>query len=276
MSPQTFIDVINQILPEPHASLLAGMIFGVKATMPKDFYQALITTGTLHIIALSGTNITILINVLGKVFIVFGRRISLILTAFSIAGFVLFVGPSASVIRASIMGVITILSLYVGRANIGVLSLLVAGIVMLTVKPEWVWDAGFQLSFLATLGIIVFGGDVNRKVESGKWKMGVKEITAKIWSVVAIDLRTTLAAQVFTLPVMVVTFHQLSIVAPLTNILVGWTVQLIMIVGIIATILGFIWLPLGMIASIFVYPMLEYFIVVVEWTAKLPWAAISI
>lgn len=94
-----FSQKTNKLLPEPQASLLNGILWGSKETMPGDFYEALRRTGTLHIIALSGMNITILVALIGKLTLFWGRKKSILLTLLSIFIFISFVGPSASVVR---------------------------------------------------------------------------------------------------------------------------------------------------------------------------------
>ncbi|MFZ5844938.1 MAG: ComEC/Rec2 family competence protein, partial [Patescibacteria group bacterium] len=155
---QALTSVVNQLLPEPHAGLLNGILFGTKAMLSKELYQALVTTGTLHIVALSGMNITILINLVHLLFLGFiSRRLSSLLTMGVITGFVWFVGPSASVVRAAIMGGIGLLAVVFGRQTWAILSWLLAVSTMLLLNFSWLTDLSFQLSALATLGIILFG-----------------------------------------------------------------------------------------------------------------------
>ncbi len=285
ITPQTFTLLINQLLPEPHASLLAGMIFGVKTTMPRDFYQDLISTGTLHVVALSGMNITILINVMGSIFLVFGRRIASLLTIFWIVLFMFFVGPSANVVRASLMGIVSLVGIYTGRPRYGLLNLVLIGVVMITIEPKWLFDIGFQLSFLSTLGIMVLGergvlsSFIHKSLRSPKLlrsvRFGEKSWLGLLARVVGLDLRTTLSAQLFTMPVMILTFKQLSLVAPLTNVLVGWVIQPITVCGLIMVVAAWVFFPLGQIMALFLWPMLEYFIAVVAFTSALPFASLT-
>jgi len=285
ITPTTFTLLINQLLPEPHASLLAGMIFGVKTTMPRDFYQDLISTGTLHVVALSGMNITILINVMGSIFLVFGRRIASLLTILWIVLFMFFVGPSANVVRASLMGIVSLVGIYTGRPRYGLLTLLSIGVVMLTIEPKWLFDIGFQLSFLSTLGIMLLGEGgvlaafIHKSLRSTRLfsSIALKEASPVgiFLKTIQLDLRTTLSAQLFTMPVMILTFKQLSLVAPLTNVLVGWVIQPITVCGLIMVVAAWVFLPLGQIMAIFLWPMLEYFIVIVTSTANLPFAYIT-
>lgn len=304
MSPDIFAEIINQLLPEPHASLLVGMLFGVKTTMPPEFYQALRVTGTLHIIALSGMNISIIIYVIGSIFSIFGRRISSLLTIFFIIFFVWFVGPSANVVRAAIMGSLTLIGMAFGRQGVSLLSLFLTGILMLTIWPAWIFDIGFQLSFFATLGIILLGGEGTfakvAAVDEGasqkhffkkigeiglikrirQWQL-YKILNTRfhildgIFAVFWLDLRTTLAAQIFTIPIIFYHFGQLSLISPITNALVGWVVQPITVLGLVLALMSWLYLPLGQVMIIFLWPLLEYFIVMVNLTAQLPLASLT-
>ncbi len=165
----TFTSILNQLLPEPHAGLLAGILFGTKATMSRELTDALIRTGTLHIVALSGTNITILTGIINfSLLWLVGRRFASALTILLITGFIWFVGPSPSVIRAGIMGGISLLAIIFGRQTWGLLAWMLAVSTMLLLNPEWITDLSFQLSAMATLGIILFGGKAGAEVARPK------------------------------------------------------------------------------------------------------------
>ncbi len=247
----------NKLLPEPQASLLNGILWGEQKAMPKDFYEALRRTGTLHVIALSGMNISILIVLMAQTTLFLGRKKSVIISLIGIIAFIGFVGASASVVRAGIMGGLSLLAIYFGKKSWALLSLILAAGVMLIINFSWLTNIGFQLSFLATLGIILFAGE-------GKRENGL--IT---------DLRTTLAAQVFTLPVILYNFKQLSLVAPFTNVVVLWVVQPIMILGFFLSLLAAIFWPLAYPLAWIIWVPLTFFIKIVELTAKIPLAAIN-
>ena len=154
--PQNPVDkIIKNLYPEPEASLLSGILIGTKAQMPADFYQNLQKTGTMHMIALSGQNISLVISLLAYLFAPLGKRLSSILTIFCICGFIAFVGPSASVIRSGLMGGFVMLSVIFGRQYLAVLGLVISGLLMFIINPEVIFDIGFQLSFSATLGILL-------------------------------------------------------------------------------------------------------------------------
>lgn len=277
MTPDYFVSIINQHLPEPHASLLAGMIFGAKySRMPADLYAALLRTGTLHVVALSGTNVMILVRLVEKLAWPLGRRKASLWTLGTIAGFVAFVGLDPPIVRAALMGGIATLGDFAGKRQYGLLSLFFAAGVMLLVWPQWLYSLSFQLSFLATLGIILFDsartgrGKIREIGEIGV----IREIYIKAKTTFVENLRTTLAAQVLITPLLVYNFGRLSLVAPLANALAMWSVEFITIGGLALGLGGAIWWPLGRVVGMVLWVLLEYFIMVVELTSKIPYGEI--
>lgn len=262
-----FLAIINSVLPEPHASLLAGILFGTKASIPRDFYQALVTTGVLHVIALSGMNISILVTLIGKFTGGLGKRPSIVTTIGLIGIFVWFVGASPSIIRAAIMGCLALLASFFGRKNWGLLTLFLSGGVMLIFDFSLIKDLSFQLSFLATFGILL--ADKKPDFHSPKG------LLQRFIFILKENLRTTLSAQIFTVPLIALTFHRISLISPVTNILTEWVITPIMVLGFLLCIIGFIFLPLGIVLGWVVWVPLSYFITVVEWLSKVPGASIG-
>lgn len=243
--------------------------------MQAELYQALVETGTLHVVALSGTNITILIRMIEKLLLPFGRRRSGIATLAAILGFVLFVGPQPPIVRAAIMGGIATLADFLGRRQYALLSLFFASGIMLLVRPDWLFSLSFQLSFLATLGIIIFDNKGRRKNREIAGIGVIREIYIKARVMFIENLRTTLAAQVFITPLLVYNFGRLSLVAPLSNALAMWVVGPITWLGVFLGVGGMMFWPAGRIVSWLVWVFLEYFILVVELTSKVPYGEIA-
>jgi competence protein ComEC len=313
MTLLTLTGLINSLLPEPQAGLLNGILFGVKATLDVSLKNSLTNSGTLHIIALSGMNISILVSLVNLVLLRFVRRpIANMVTVASIIGFIWFVGPTPSVIRAAIMGVISLVAVSLGRQNWPILAWILAVASMLLLNPPWIGDLSFQLSVMATLGIILFGNErkaaevgilaavhPSRRLEAisntdeskmlnnttvfhpSLWEQLRMTVLAKVrlpaafTSLIADDLRVTLAAQVFTVPIIFFQFHRIALVSPLSNILIGWLIAPIMVLGFATVFAGLLWLPLGTFLSWIVWVPLTYVIWVINWTAKLPFASIS-
>ncbi len=298
--------VIAHMLPEPHAGLLAGIMFGTKATLAGSLLQAFITTGTVHIIALSGTNISIIENFVALTLLrVVSRRIASLLTVLIIVGFVWFVGPSPSIIRAAIMGTISLFAVILGKQRWPLFAWLLAVSSMIVLNPLWIGDLSFQLSALSSLGIILFsqqdalGGSfftapvgktqgkhpvftpsevegLQKSRHPASLSLRFLGYTIKAFQkTIRDDLRTTLAAQVLTIPLVIVAFGRISLISPLANILIGWTIAPVTILGYVAAFLGAIWVPAGQVVSWFAWALLEYMMVIVNLLARLQYASIG-
>lgn len=157
------VRVLGEVLPEPHASLLAGIVVGERATMPRVFHEALQNTGTLHIIAVSGTNITIVAGVMVGVLVrLFSRRKAMVFAVIGIWGYVVLAGFSASVVRAAIMGTVAFVAVILGRERDAGRALVGTAVAMLLWNPDYIVDVGWELSFAATAGI-VWGREVVKR-----------------------------------------------------------------------------------------------------------------
>jgi len=165
------------------------------------------------------------------------------------------------------MGSLSLLAVYFGRQSWSLLSLVLAAGIMLIINPSWIDNLSFQLSFLATLGIIIFGQTKYSKSQS---------FFDEVMRELKISLRITLAAQAFTLPLIFFTFRQVSLISPVTNVLIGWTIVPIMVLGFVLSISGWIYLPLARIAGWLVWVPLTYLVEVVKLTALIPFAAIKL
>jgi len=262
----TFIDVINRVFHEPHAGLLAGIVFGTKSSISTELYDALVVTGTLHIAALSGMNITILTKLFFSTFILgLPRWISSILTIGVIVVFVFFVGPSPSVVRAAIMGSITLVAPLTGRISTALITWGITIANMLLFDVTILGNISFQLSALASLGMILFSKSIPSTATGGKkFVAWVKE-----------ELTTTLSAQVFTIPLILLTFGRISLISPITNLLIGWTIPIITILGLCISMVGWIWLPLGQLLAWVTWVFLEWLIQAVIITSHIPLASIG-
>jgi competence protein ComEC len=272
------VAAVNRLLPEPQAGLLVGMIFGVKATMSPALVSALTATGTLHVVALSGTNITILTKLVGTTLLAFvSRRISSLLTVCIIIGFVWFVGPSPSVVRAAIMGGVSLVAIASGRQVWGFWAWCIAIFSMLALQMDLITNLSFQLSAGASLGLILFGDEPNH----GHHPAQVKSVHPLLFPVhsllsfLALDLRTTLAAQTFTIPIIFFAFHRVSLISPLTNMLIGWVLTPITAGGLVTAILAVTLPPLGQLAAWALWVPLTFVIGVVDLTARLPFASVG-
>ncbi|MFN4212550.1 MAG: ComEC/Rec2 family competence protein [Microgenomates group bacterium] len=271
LSPSTFTSIINSYLPEPHASLLNGILFGVSLKTTKAFYEQLKMVGLLHIVVLSGMNITFLSAVITNITGFLSRRVSFLLTILIIILFIIFVGPQAPIVRAGFMGILTSVAILSGRKNLVLYSLFLSAIFIALFWPKWLTTISFQLSYGATLGIILFG-----RVKSlspppkSQRKEKVKNFLREAWYVFWKEFKPSLAAQVFTAPIIFLYFKQISLISPLANVLVSFTIVPLMIFGFLTAILGKINFYLGFLPAWICYLFLSYIIFIVETLTKIP------
>lgn len=242
-------------LPPVSASLLMGIVFGAKESFPDTFFEALQTTGVLHVIAASGMNVTFIAAA-----ILFGlgafmrRQFALILGCFVIFFYVFLVGFEPSIIRAALMAVLAFGASLFGRQHIAAFAILVSAYIMLLYQPGFLFDLGFQLSFLATLGIIF-----------------IKPLLSTSRNFLAETISTTLAAQLGTLPILIGVFGKFGLLSLLVNALVLWMVPLMMLLGSLAAILGFVFTPLSEMLLFLCLPLLVFFEFVVSLFGSSGW-----
>lgn len=243
-------------LPEPQASLMAGIVLGSKSSFPYDFYQSLRKTGTLHVVVASGMNITLVAAVLVSLFVLFlNRRKALIFAFLGVWLYVFLAGGEAPVVRAGIMGSLAFWGVGLGREKDALRGLIFAGMLMLFINPNYLFDLGFQLSFAATAGILLVYPRIRRI-------RGIKK--AFSLPLIGDDLAVTLAAQILTLPIMIFNFDGYNPLSLLVNALVLWTIPWIMGIGALAGLAGLINKVLGQIICLPAYVLLTYFVKMVE------------
>lgn len=251
INPSFFTSVIDSYLPEPHASLLNGIIFGVNLKTTKEFYQQLKVVGLLHLVVLSGINITLLSSLVSSFTKFLSKLASTLITILVIILFVIFVGPKAPIVRAAFIGFLTHVAIITGRKNYTLYALFLSLIFILIFWPSWLKTVSLQLSYGATFGIILFGqGKSNNYI--------IK------------NFRLTLAAQIFTTPIIFFYFKQISLISPLSNLLVAETIPPLMVFGFITAIFGKINYFFGYIPSLICYGILNYIIWIIELLAKIP------
>src|SRR3989344_5175843 len=256
------IHLINSYYPEPHASLLNGMLLGKQLFVTNTFYNQLKQVGLIHIVVLSGMNITMLSAIILNTLVHFiNRKWALLCTIVIIILFVLFVGAEPPIIRAALMGIISLAAVLYGRKAMALYSLFLSGIIMLIINFEWLQSISFQLSFSATLGIVLFGSMEKKEKAVILSRNGSDD--RRIQTYFLEELRISLAAQVFTVPLIFWYFRQISIVSPLANILVAWLIAPIMILGMIEVAVGMVNGHAGFVVSWLVYPLLEFIVWVV-------------
>lgn len=269
---------INRLIPDPQAALLAGILLGNDNGMPPQLDDDFRTTGMTHIIAISGFNVAILIMVLVAVAQpLFGRRGAVIFAVVGTALYTLLVGADASVVRAAIMGSVYLLtSRWLGRPTFSVASLLLAGVVMTLIRPFTLWDVGFQLSFAATLSLMLYAEPMTAWARRQLLLWLDRGVVEKIMGLLSEAVIITLAAQFLTLPLMVGHFGQLSLISLAANALILPAQPGVMIWGGLATLLGMVAPFLGQLFAWIAWLFLSYTIWWVRVLAAVPGAAVPL
>lgn len=258
-----FLRQLSQILPEPQNAFLGGLLVGNKRSIPQTLIDNFNRTGTSHIIAISGFNITIIMWAIDSLLSRFGRRVSFLVNFLVIGCFVVLTGGSASVIRAAVMGIMVLVAKNLGRQFRPTNALVATAVVMIALNPKiLLFDVGFQLSFLALAGLIFLSPSLTRAL------VAVPKIIREA-------LVATIAAQIFAFPILLFNFGQLSLVAPLANVLVLPVIPWTMLFGFLAGSLGFVATTLAAICSWPAWWLLSYILTVINWCAHLPYASIQ-
>ncbi len=265
-SVYTFTSVIYQYISDPYASLFNGMVLGVD--LPKDLpiYDYFKKTGLLHLVVLSGSNINFLVTFVTRICGFIGTRYAALVALITITCFIMFVGPEPPVVRAGLMSASTLIAVLYHRKSIALVSLLMTAVVIGIAKFEWLTSVSFQLSFGASLGIILWSGS-----SSPAPKNRVHAFFHGMWE----ELKTTLSAQLVTTPLIFFYFKEVSLVAPLSNILVGFAAGPIMMLGLVAIILGKINFYLGFLPAYGAGVFLLYIGTVTKFLADLPYVFMS-
>ncbi|MCA9352750.1 ComEC/Rec2 family competence protein [Patescibacteria group bacterium] len=263
---RAFLDRIYHFIPEPESGFLAGILFGEKSALGDDWEEKFRIVGLMHIVVLSGYNVSLVIHILTKIFHFLPRSIRSLLAVLSIAGFALLVGAGPTVIRASIMAVFIVLADVIGaRYNI-IRALFVAGVLMVVWNPMVLYfDISFQLSFLATYGLIM----LSPKVE--QWFRFLPRFFTIRESATA-----TVSAQIMVLPLILYKIGDLSIISPLVNVLVLFMVPFSMLIGFITSLCGMLAPSIATIFAFITVYALKYQLWIVDVFATLPFSHITV
>ena len=253
---------LDQALPAPHAAVLLGVVLGVRQGIPPGLQNALIATGLIHLLVLSGLKVAVFARIVqGALQPLLGRLAAW--PALALIGvYALVGGATPAATRACAMGGLAIAASRIGRPTHVWTSLAITAAAMLAWHPELAWDVGFQLSFAGTASIILLTPAIERRLK-------------RVPAVLREPFAVTCAAQVGTLPMMATDFHVLSPVAPFANALVLPILPVLVGAGLLLGPLSL--LPeLARLAALPTAGLLAYLEQVSYWLARLPAAAISV
>lgn len=259
---QRLLAAVSSRVSEPGGSFLQGILLGDRSGIPDSLAESFRRTGTSHVLALSGYNISI---ILGMVVAVLGRKPLMVALAILTVGlFVLLVGPSPPVLRAALMGSLLILAQTLGRPALAVRICLITAAMILVLTP-WAlrYDVGWQLSFLATLGILWMAGPLADRMR-------------RLPGVLREPLAVTVAAGLFTAPIIALTFGTTSLISPLTNLLVVPLIPWLMLGGTLTAATALLVPPLSLMVAVPTDWLTRLTLTIVESSAKVSLASVSL
>ena len=260
-----FMERIERLIAEPQVGLGQGLLLGVKRAMSDETLAAFRTTGIIHIVVLSGYNVMLVVAFVRYIFGIFlPLRLQLVASFLAIVGFAITVGLTATVVRASIMASLLLLAQYLGRTYEALRGLFVAGAVMIAFNPYLlVYDIGFQLSFMATWGLILVAPHL--EVLFATSPLGVKGRSYVI---------ATIATQIAVTPLLLYHVGEFSTVSPLVNLLILPLVPVAMLFTFATGMVSLLSETLAQVFAVGAYLSLWYILAIAEGFADVPYAAV--
>lgn len=253
---------INSSFPEPHGKLLAGMVLGTREEFSEEFTQALSVSGTAHVIAVSGYNIALIISALLSFSGWISRKWLLYLSYFAVFIFVGLVGfDNLPALRAGLMGFITITALIYGKNSQAIFVLSIVAALMSMQNPLVYKSISFQLSFAATLGLMVLSDNVHKTVQRF------------LPDAISEEFATTFTAILVTFPITFANFKTFGIFSILANILIAPFVPIVSLTGIIWLFFSSISGVLDLFLRAILWSSLEVMVKIINWIAELPYSS---
>lgn len=256
---------ITHYLPEPQASLLKGVLLGID-DLPPRFRDHLRTSGLIHLVVASGTNVSIVAGFFLSLAGYLSRRQTVILALLAVIIYSLMTGLEPPIVRASLMAGLSFLAELTGRRTWSGWVLMIASALMILISPAYLTSLSFQLSFLATAGVVFLTKPFQNQLEFLPLPKLVKAAVA-----------TTLAAQAMVTPRLISVFGQLSLVSPLSNALVLALIEPLMVAGAGLSLLSLV-APEGILrfGYLLSWSPLTLIVVITRWFGSLSWAMISL
>jgi ComEC/Rec2-related protein len=268
--------LIEQVLPQPEAALLVGIFLGLQTPALNLLASYFKATGTTHLLVSSGSNVTIISGILSratqyplaslpKIWQDWTRTMLLLL---GIALYTVLSGAGPATIRAGIMGGLLVIAPSLGKRYNVYTGLAGAALLMSCIDPFLLWDIGFLLSFLATLGIILLTPYLQRLM---------RPITGlPIESLIIEMTAVTLAAQIATLPILGFAFRQVSLISPIANLLVAPLPGPLILLGLIISVTGLVSHELSLLCGWIAFPLLWYMKTIIDLCSHIPYSFILV
>lgn len=263
---RSFVSGLEHVLGEPHAALAAGLVVGEKSALGSDLLEDFRIVGLIHIVVLSGFNITIVGDAMRKILSFLPRAWGIIVGGLGIVLFGILVGGGATVVRSCFMAGIALSADLIRRDYKVTRALILAGLIMVIHNPMIVLhDPSFQLSFLATLGLIILASPIERFVPFVTERFGIRGIVS-----------ATVATQIFVSPYILYMMGSVSIIGMVVNILVLPIIPVTMLAVFLAGMTGMMWIPLSIPFAWLSHMLLSYELTIVRWFADIPYASLNV
>jgi competence protein ComEC len=260
-----FAAAVRQVLPVDQAAMLPGLVLGdtsaVSAATSRDFKAA----GMTHLTAVSGANVTIVCGAVLFSARLIGPRFAVLLAALVLVAFVIVVQPTASVLRAAVMGAIALAAMLSSRRRQAVPALCATVLLLMAVAPQLAVDVGFALSVVATAALVVIAPVWSRRLVARGWPKPLADAVAVAW-----------AAQVVTAPLVAAISGRFSLVAVLANLVVAVVIPPITVLGTAAAVLCGLWPAAALLLIRFAGPEVWWVLHVAHWAAFAPWATVPV
>lgn len=254
---------IGASLPEPYASLAVGLLTGVNDDFDAGFKEDLQRTGTTHIVAVSGYNLTIVALLLLRLGQRKKRWFGLILAIVSIVAYILLAGATPSILRGAAIALLSLIALASGRITHRLPLVLMSGVMLAILNPlGMLYSLSWQLSFLAFVGILFLNP--------------VIETFFSRWGILGTSLSETLSAEIMVLPLLLWQFGTISLVSPLINLVILTLIPMAMALSALQAFISLISIFMGRIVAWITYPILWLIIKPIQWTSDLPFASRSV
>ncbi len=276
-------ETIDRTLPDPASSTLKATILGLSSALPKDEQEALVNTGTVHLIVISGFKLTLIaasLQALGMFVLrrttsrMWARMVISAAVLATIAGYTLLSGATPSAVRAAIMAGLVVTAAIAGRPHDQLTALGLSVLAMVGARPLLLEDGGLQLSALSVLGIVLLAEPLSARLRRPiqSWP----ETPRLAGFALAEAIGASAGATLFVLPVLAASFHVVSLVSPLANLLGMPLLWPIMVFGGLGALLGSAWLPAGALLLWPAWAFTSLLQTLVRWTASLPYAALAV
>ncbi|WP_265444568.1 DNA internalization-related competence protein ComEC/Rec2 [Acetivibrio straminisolvens] len=264
---ERIVNVINQSLPPQQAGLLNGMLIGYREGLSKEVEDAFSNSGLTHLMAVSGANIAFIMLPLIFIFkkLKFRQNIYNIIIIGILVMFTFITGFEPSVLRAVIMAIIILVGQILKRETDIFTSIAFAAILLLLLNPGSLFNIGFQLSFAATISLVLFYSNLKNMLSFGFLPEFITDVLA-----------STLAAQIGVLPITVFYFNKISLVSILSNLIVAPIVEFITIMGSLMALLGQIHIIFSVLIGFCNNALLSFVLFVTKTTAELPYSVITV